>query len=57
LDGEKTLRENLDNPSDGTIIYCDECVEVAKRKWWEKGQNAYIFGDFGNTPNDSESFN
>ena len=56
LDGEKTLPENLDNPLDGTIIYCDKCVEAARRKWWAKEQNAYIFDDFGNTPDDPEFF-
>lgn len=56
LDGEKTLPENLQSPIDGTIIYCDECVEAARRRWWAKEQNSCIFDDFGNTPDDPEFF-
>jgi hypothetical protein len=54
LDGKMMLPETLDSPLEGTITYCDECVEEANRVWWEKEKNAYIYDDFGNNPDDPE---
>ena len=54
LDGELTLPETMDIPFEGTVTYCDECVEESNRLWREQEKNAYIYDDFGNMPNDPE---
>jgi hypothetical protein len=53
-DGEKSLPETMDSPYEGTITYCDRCVDEAKKAWWENEKNAYIYDDYGNTPDDPE---
>jgi hypothetical protein len=56
LDGKKALPETMESPNEGTFTYCDKCVDEANKAWWEKEQNAYIFDDFGNTPDDPEFY-
>lgn len=36
--------------------YCNCCVEGAMDAWWREEQKAYIFDEFGNTPDDEEFF-
>lgn len=36
--------------------YCYGCVQAAMDAWWREEQKAYIFDEFGNTPDDEEFF-
>lgn len=36
--------------------YCNCCVEGAMDAWWREEKKAYIFDEFGNTPDDEEFF-
>lgn len=51
-DGKKELCETM--LVDELTPFCDSCVDNESRKWWEEESKAYIFDDFGNTPDDDE---